>query len=69
VALEALIRMRDHGVDPPYVRRVQRGGAHLTVDEIIQRRDRGMDDPDAVARSVVLHAPSLWRSILAWLRS
>jgi hypothetical protein len=36
--------MRDHGVDPEYVRRLQqRGVTNLSVDEIIRRRDRGDD--------------------------
>jgi hypothetical protein len=71
VTLDALIRMRDHGVDAAYVRRVQqRGLAHLSVDEIIDRRDRGMDDdPDAAARAVASQVQSLWHSIVTWLRS
>jgi hypothetical protein len=68
--LDALIRLRDHGVDAAYVRRVQEKGlGHLSVEEIIQRRDRGMDDPDAAARAVVYHVQSLWREIVTWLRS
>jgi len=70
VPLDALIRMRDHGVDPAFVRRVQqRGLGHLSVDELIGRRDRGMNDPDAAARTVVSNAKSLWRSVVAWLQS
>jgi len=39
-----LIRLRDHGVDPAYVRQLQpRGMSKLSVDEIIRRRDRGDD--------------------------
>jgi hypothetical protein len=42
VPLEALIRMRDHGVDPGYVKRLQQAGvSSLSVDEIIHRRERG----------------------------
>ena len=44
VPLDSLIRMRDHGVDPAYVRRLQqRGVSNLSVDELIRRRDRGQD--------------------------
>jgi hypothetical protein len=44
IPLDGLIRMRDHGVDPAYVRRLQqRGVSNLSVDEIIRRRDRGDD--------------------------
>ena len=54
VPLDALIRMRDHGVDPEYVRRLQqRGSGRLSVDEFIRRRDRGDDgSPDAAAREM-----------------
>jgi len=42
--LEALRRMRDHGVDPDFVRRVlQRDGGRPSVDQLIERRDRGGD--------------------------
>jgi hypothetical protein len=44
VPLDPLIRMRDHGVDPEFVRRVQqRGSGRPSIDELIQRRDRGGD--------------------------
>jgi hypothetical protein len=44
IPLDALVRLRDHGVDPTYVRRLQqRGMSNLSVDEIIRRRDRGDD--------------------------
>lgn len=44
IPLDALIPMRDHGVDSSYVRRLQqRGMSNLSVDEIIRRRDRGGD--------------------------
>jgi hypothetical protein len=68
--LDDLIRMRDHGVDPSYIRRVQQKGlGHLSVDQLIERRDRGMDDPDAAARAVASQVQSLWQSIVRWLRS
>jgi hypothetical protein len=65
-----MIRLRDHGVDATYVRRVQQKGlGHLSVDELIYRRDRGMDDPDAAARAVAAQVQSLWQSVVRWLRS
>jgi len=41
----------------------------LSVDELIYRRDRGMDDPDAAARAVAAQVQSLWQSVVRWLRS
>jgi hypothetical protein len=37
-----LVRLRDHGVTLSYAERErQRSGDSLTIDELIQRRDRG----------------------------
>jgi hypothetical protein len=44
VPIESLIRLRDHGVDPDYIRRLQsRGTEHLSVDDLIRRRDHGQN--------------------------
>jgi len=70
--LDALIRMRDHGVDPEFVRRMQRGGVRPTVDQLIERRDRGDGDPNATARAAAAWFQSYWKThaarIAAWLR-
>ena len=64
--LDDLIRMRDHGVDPEYVRRLQqRGSGQLSVDELIQRRDRGdAGGPHAAAREIAASLRVLWHSIV-----
>jgi hypothetical protein len=50
----------------------------LTVDQLIQRRDRGSDDPDAAARShaqflrqqsLLASVQAFWRSIVDRLRT
>jgi hypothetical protein len=55
------------------VRRLQqRGGGHPSVDELIQRRDRGDEDPNAAARAATAWLSSFWNSrvvrIAHWLR-
>ena len=67
--LDALIRLRDHGVDPDYVRRLeQRGVGHLGVDAIIERRDRGSDDPAVTARELAESFRWRWQRFTAWLQ-
>ena len=73
IALDTLIRMRDHGVDSEYVRRLQqRGSGQLSVEELIRRRDRGDEDPHAAARAAAAWLTSFWSSrvsrIAHWLR-
>jgi hypothetical protein len=41
-SLEELVRARDHGVDPEYLKRLQRlGMKDVTLSEAISMRDRG----------------------------
>ena len=73
LTLDDLTRTRDHGVDPEFVRRLQqRGSGHLSVEELIQRRDRGNEDPNAAARATAAWLGSFWNSrvvrIAHWLR-
>jgi hypothetical protein len=42
--LETLIQARDHGVSPMSARRMREHHSDLTIDEIIQRHDRGERD-------------------------
>ena len=46
-----------------------RGAPHLSVDEIIQRRQRGEPDPDAAVHAAAVKIQSLWRAFNNWLRS
>ena len=42
VAVEQLIRLRDHGVSAPYIQKMRdRGYSNLSLDELINLRDRG----------------------------
>ena len=43
LSLEQLIRLRDHGVDPTYIRELKTMGyTNQTPDDLVQLRDRGV---------------------------
>ncbi|HYM25666.1 MAG TPA: hypothetical protein VEU08_20745, partial [Vicinamibacterales bacterium] len=68
LTLDTLVRMRAHGVDPDYIKRVQQKGVgHLTPDQLIDRRDHGTDDPTVAARQTLTALQSLWKSMAAQL--
>ena len=51
LTLDALIRLRDHGVNPEYIDELSRiGYAGLSVDELVSLRDHGVS-PDEVRRA------------------
>jgi hypothetical protein len=48
------------------VRRLQqRGNGRLSVDELIQRRDGGDENPDAATREMAASLRVLWNSLVA----
>jgi hypothetical protein len=44
LAVEQLVRMKDHGVSPDFVKNMKdRGVQNLTIDELVRLRDNGIN--------------------------
>ena len=41
VAIEQLVRLKDHGVSASYIRRMKEKGYEVSLDEYVRLRDRG----------------------------